>query len=516
MELQDRISKIVEKEAEPDFVPSGLQEEVIYHTGAGKYQIIIALHANDAGKTTAGVNICRNIIWKHDEKYFSYWDGNSIFRDKSWSLKKFRIASTPKNLVETAAIQTEINNWWPRGRYQWSKNGQKFPSQCICDNGWTGDCFSYNQSREDFESIKLSFMWFDEPGRPDLIGACTSRFANDGILWLITATPYKAGAFLDVIDDIASKAINVRVKKITGTADENSITRGRPNHLGTKKGLRTDEEIQNKKDTCPPDEYDARILGKADYKMGRIYYDFDRFFHVRDYDMTTSYFKKANCFTVIDPHDKAYPFVQMWAWMEDGVFIQYNEWPTYEFLGNNFYDELREKTVCNYNIEQISKFIKIYEGEQYGLSIVGRFMDPRFGKASEGLITNPEGWCSQFIRHGLTFTLPICQKIEIQRDKIRELLQRDKHNPLEQPKIVLMPHCQNSIRMVERHYWDDEGNFEADQYKEGPDCMRTLHAGIERMKFKQINVIEKHKKKFRQHENPIITAMKDMANISQG
>lgn len=514
--MREKIIEGIEKEAEPDYVPTGLQEDIIHWVGSGKYEIILALHANDVGKTTAGVNILRNIIWRHDPKYFSWWDGYSTFKDKIWTLKKFRIASTPKNLVQDAAIQTEIKRWWPKGRYEWSMKGQKFPSNCVCDNGWTGDCFSYNQSREDFESIKLSVMWWDEPGRPDLVGACTSRFASDGMLWFISATPKNAGAFLDVIEDISEKSINVKVKKITGTADENSITDGKPNHLGTKRGLRTNKEIQIKKDTCPPDDYDCRILGKANHKSGRIYYDFDRFFHVQDYDMNTEYFRKSNCFTVIDPHDKAYPFVQMWAWTEDDVFILYNEWPTIDMLGNNYYDEVRESLICNYNIEQISKFIKIYEGAQYGLNIVNRWMDPRFGKAKENTIISPEGWCSKFVKHGLVFNLPPCQLIEIQRDRIRDLLRHDIHNPIETPKIVFMPHCVNSIRMIERHYWDDDGNFEAEQYKEGPDCMRILHAGLGDTKFKPVNLKNPTKKKPQIVQNPIIAAMKEMAGIRMG
>lgn len=515
-QLRNQIVDGIEKQSESTFVPTGLQEEVVYWVGKGEHHIILALHANDAGKTTAGVNILRNIIWDHDHRYFSYWDGYSVFRDKSWHLKKFRIASIPKNLVESAAIQTEIKRWWPRNRYQWEKGGQKFPSQCTCDNGWTGDCFSYNQKREDFESIKLSFMWFDEPGRPDLIGACTSRFANDGMLWLITATPYRAGAFLDVIDDLSERSIKVKTKKLTGTADDNSITKGKPNHLGTKRGLRTDEEIQIKKDICPPDEYGARIEGKADYKMGRIYYDFDQNFHVKDYDLNTDYFKKANCFTVIDPHDKAYPFIQMWALLPDGLFVLYNEWPTFETLGKNYYDEMRVSTPCNYNVEQISRFIKIYEGSQYGLHTVARFMDPRFGKAKEGTIIQPEGWCSQFAKHELVFSFPVCQKIEIQRDRIRTLLRHDTQNPFEIPMMAMMPHNVNSIRMFSRHYWEDEGVLESEQYKEGPDCTRVLHAGLEGTKFIDFDIVNKNKKETKMQDNPIIKAMKEMAEIKMG
>lgn len=511
--MRDLICEGVEKNSAPDYIPTGLQEDIIFWTGKGKHDIILALHPNDIGKTTAGVNIYKNIIWQHDPIYFEYWDGYSRFRDKSYQLKKFRIASTPKNLVESAAIQTEIKTWWPKGRYKWTKGGQKFPSQCECDSGWTGDCFSYNQSREDFESIKLSIMWFDEPGRPDLVGACTSRFASDGMLWLITATPVNAGAFLDVIDDISDKGFSVKVKKLTGTADENSIADGKPNHLGTKRGLRTNEEIRKKKETCPRDEYDARILGKANYKSGRIYYDFDRFFHVRDYDLTTKYFQTANCFTVIDPHDKAYPFIQFWAWTSDNVFIQYNEWPTYQELSNNFYDEVRHSLVCNMNVEHFSHIIKIYEGGQYGLKVIDRWLDPRYGKSKEGTVTAPEGFVSQFKRYNLTFNIPPFQAIEVQRDRIRTLLKHDVHNSLETPNIVIMPHCVNSIRMLERHYWDEANDCETEQYKEGPDCMRILFAGLGNTRFKNIEAEKKKNKYTQESVNPIIQKMQEMAGI---
>lgn len=512
--LRDRIQEGIEKSLDPDYVPTGLQEEIIYWVGSGKYEIVVALHSNDTGKTTAGANICRNIIWPHDQNYFSFWDGTSIFRDKKFELKTFRIGSDPKHLMETAAIHTEIKNWWPKNRYEWTKGGQEFPSQCKCDNGWTGDALSYNQPREAFESKKVSFAWWDEPGRPDLIGAMTSRFATDGMLWFITATPIRAGAFLDVINDLCDKG--TKVKLLSGTADDNSIEHGMPNHLGTKRGLRTEEQIRIKKSSCPPDEYDARILGKTNYKSGRIYYDFDRNFHVQDYDLSSQYFKKANCFTTIDIHGKAYPFVQMWALTEDDIFIQYNEWPTFEELGNNYYDETRQSLICNYDIESLSRFVKIYEGTRWGLHVIGRWMDPRAGKNSDGQIGSPESLMVKFSKYGLKFDLPPFELIEVQRDRIRNLLKHDVHNPVERPRIVIMPHNVSSIRMLERHYWEEEKEKESERYKEGPDCMRIMFAGLRDRKFTPVideGIIKKNNVVIL---NPVISKMKEMAGISLG
>ena len=511
-QLRDTIFEQLEKQAAPDYIPTGLQEDVILHVGQGKYQIILALHPNDVGKTVTGVNILRNIIWQCDPNYFAWWDGYSVYRDKNFHLKKFRIASVPSNLMEGKAIQTEIKAWWPFQRYEWLKGGKPYPSTCTTDNGWTGDALSYNQSVTAFESIKLSFQWWDEPGKADLIGASSQRFAQDGMLWLITATPVNAGAFLDVIDDLCDRG--TKVKKLTGTADDNCIDDGKPNHLGTKRGIRTREQIEDKKRNCPLDEYDARILGKANYKTGRIYPTFDRIFHISDYDLNADYFKKANCFTTMDIHGKAYPFVQMWALTEDKTWICYNEWPTYEELGNNYYDEVRKHLICSYDIESLSRFIKIYEGSQWGLHILQRWMDPRAGKNSDGALGSTESYMAKFSRYGLDFDLPDLQWIENERDKIRSLLKHDIHDPLEKPQIVFMPHCVNSIRMIERHYWDDDKEKESEQYKEGPDCMRILFAGFRDRKFKTINSMKNNHKLIKTIENPIVTKMKEMAQIS--
>ena len=509
-QLRDQIAENIEKLSAPKYEPSGLQEDIILTLGRGNYQIVVALHPNDVGKTTAGVNILKNIIWPHDPTWFSWWEGRSIFRDRQFPVKRFRIASEHTYISETGAIQVEIENWWPKGQYIWEKGGKPYPSQCtILNSQWSGDALSYTQDRKQFESIKIDFLWTDEPATPELVGALTSRFTEaENMLWLVTATPIKCGPFLDILSDLKDKG--TRVKYLTDTAYENSKTSGKPNHLGTKKGLRSDESIAAKIATTPLDERDARCFGKANSKAGRIYYDFDRSVHVRDYDLSSDFAKKWNCFMTMDPHPKAFPFIQWWGITPDTQFVCYNEWPTLDFL-KGFYDEYRDSAICNYDAEMLARFMKIFDGTQYGLNICGRFLDPRparqtehmYGRTNESLLT-------QYAKVNIDFTIPPAQLIEVQRDVIRKHLKFDKQLPvsaINEPDIYIMPHCENTIRMLERHYWDEDKECEAEKYKEGPDCMRFFFAGIGDYKYKIPQTTQEIAQKKKFTVNPIIAEM---------
>ena len=64
----------------PSYIPTGLQEDIIYPVGCGRYQIIVAIDANRIGKTTAIINIAKQIIWPEENEYFRFWEGDKLDR----------------------------------------------------------------------------------------------------------------------------------------------------------------------------------------------------------------------------------------------------------------------------------------------------------------------------------------------------------------------------------------------------------------------------------------------------
>jgi hypothetical protein len=190
----------------------------------------------------------------------------------------------------------------------------------------------------------------------------------------------------------------------------------------------------------------------------------------------------------MDPHRSGYPFI-LWAVRTPlDQWIVYNEWPQYKTLGM-FYDEAR-KTVKNtkYQVGDIANVIRVLdEGDELGktgFKIWGRTMDPQYG-AADGVDFGREtkGVISQFSEQipAIKFILPKTEKIAVQRDVIRGLLRLP--NPtmpyifgVNGPGLYVMPHCQNFIRSMQRHYEDPNG--ESEEYKDPIDSFRYLLAAF--------------------------------------
>ena len=477
-ELLDGIERQCEAYAASDYEPTGLQEDnIIVPFGCGDYRIIYNSSPNKIGKTGTGANIISNIAFPNDKKWFDY----PLFN--KWPYPKDgRIIGTVKNTADDGPIRKELCRWLPMNRVECGKSYKSYYSQYSTDTGVSWDVMTYKQEPGEFEGPLLGWTWTDEPPPSKLIGAIVSRFSKGGI-WLITATPWgnNVGAFLDVLDDLREKGAKVYYSPEVDITD-NSITDGKPNHLGTKRGLMTNHEIKTYSLSIPPEERAARLKGKSSRRQGKIYM-FDHNVHVRKFDLTSDYAKSWFCTCTIDPHPKYYPAIQWWAHTPDGKQICYNEWPTREHMGGN-YDELRTSRPCPYDVSKLSEIIKVLDGSQFGLKVMRRFMDPRMGAASEGQYGRKNDSLMQlFAEQGLTFELPVAERIAVQRERIRILMDYDRANPINQfnePVMFWMPHCTNSIRAVDRHHWEDEDGKEkeGERYKDFIDTKRYELAGL--------------------------------------
>jgi len=477
----DKVSSM----AKPYFEPTGAMEPVISLIGNTKaITTIVNLQCNNkSGKSAIGAATCGNIIWEHDPIYFNFdmyraWP----FLVEGKPIKRIRIVGTSKNVSDAGPIREEILKWWPAGRYKCYKDSQRYYSKYETDNGWLIDVMTFDQAPKDFEGSLIAFHWIDEPAKPDLMGAFMSRHMKGGIL-LFTQTPEGAGPMLDIMSDLKDKGFPVL--KVTSNIYENSITSGKLNSTGTKRGLMTDPEIDSYVKSIPADQQESRIWGRGSEKEGKIYKKFNPDVHVRDFDIFDDRFLKANCYCALDIHDKYYPFLTWWAIFPPNnigkcYHVCYNEWPTFETF-NDYYDNVRSSLEFNKTIKELSAIIKIQDRTALGYNIVRRGIDPGAAKKSEVQL--------QFAAEKLIFDVPKREKIETQRNQILTLMDYDATltiNIYTEPSWYITPNCKNMIRATSRHYWEDKDGrnrshnrsveVEAERYKDPIDTARIFES----------------------------------------
>jgi hypothetical protein len=449
----------------PDYVPTGLQEEIIYHVGCGKYQIVVAIDANRVGKTSTIVNIAKQIIWpEFNDEYFSFWEGENVFKRWPFTSKQFRITGTPTNLADNGALQQAISDWWPAGKYTREKGNKHFYSIYHCGE-WEGDVLTYEQAPSEFEGKTLSLVLSDEPPKPALIGAINSRMAEGG-LWVIGMTPINCGVFLDILDDLKDKG--KRVKVVTGSIRENDSKTGKPNHNNTKRGLWTKEQIDDFIAGIPLDERPARCEGKASHKSGKVFPMFDQQIHGVDFDDSPEVLRQCNCFMAIDPHRKYYPAIGWYAITPGACVVEYDEYPEFDDL-KCFYEEVRHIKTFDKTLEELADIILAKDRFVDGIEILGRAIDPHFHAE------NPESVKALVAKGVGKWVVPDCEKIETQRTNLQRLLNYNPALPLvgiNAPDWYVSRKCKNSIRAKARHYWEEDipgkagKNKEAEQYKD--------------------------------------------------
>jgi len=376
----------------------------------------------------------------------------------------------------------EAKKWWPKGRYTTKNKGANYIKEIRTDTGWIGDILTQEQDSKQFEGPLVSLMWIDEPPKHWQLSAMNARMSEGGVL-IISMTPLKAGAVVDVIEDI--EAEGTKVTWINGELKNNSITSGTPNSRGTKRGLLTDIALSNYEKSIPRNEKEERSKGKTSHKAGRLYSPpFGLDTHVISGKILDHPdIKNWNTYMVLDPHRKAYPFMTWFAITPDEKVIVYNEWPNYAELGD-FYDKIRPTVQLpnEYDTSRLSQIIKISDGSSWGLPKPRRFIDPRFAKAEDNEWTkSTEGLVLEYARpeNGIDFELPPFELIQTQRDKLINLLHYDRtapKGPGNTPDFLVLDHCVNIKRSLERHYWED--SKENETYKDPIDTIRYFLAGI--------------------------------------
>ena len=464
--FKQALSEIKQQGCSPDFVPTGLQEDIIHAVGCGKYQIVVAIDANRVGKTTTIINIAKQIIWPEENEYFDFWEGNNVFKKWPYQTKRFRIGGTPTNLADNGAIQQALEMWWPRGKYEKAKGGKHHYSVFKAGE-WEGDALTYEQSASEWEGQTLSLVICDEPPKSTLIGAINSRMAEGGI-WVIGMTPINCGVFLDTIDDLEEKG--KRVVVVTGSVYDNDVETGKANHNNTKRGLWTKDQITDFVAGIPLDERDARIEGKASHKSGKIYPMFDQTVHCINFNYAN--LAKCNCYMVIDPHRKYYPAILWFAVTPSNCVVIYNEYPKFDDL-KAYYAEVRNVKAFSKTNEELADIIKANDLTHCGAVILSRALDPHYHNDDPEFIVK-----LQELGVG-NWIVPDCEKIEVQRRVIADALNFNPKIPIvgsNTPMLFIDSRCKNASRAASRHYWEEGKDKESEEYKDFCDVKRYFYS----------------------------------------
>ncbi len=429
IQIGDEMERRINTQRIKYFIPTGKQEEVIREMGSNKHFIVIFSAANGPGKTCLLANILGNLIWGKQNKWFNY----SIFEDFPYP-KRIRIATTPKNLEEIGAIQTEIAKWWPKGQYKSRKKGKNYTSEYTA-NGWIMDLMSYAQEVEEYESATLGIMGFDEPPPKKILNATIARMRQGGII-LIFMTPLDIGG--EILGELEEKEVIEyegkeigKVKVIYGGVETACIEHG-------VRGYLKHENIIQMQSFYDEDEKEARIHGKPIHLIGKIYKDFeiDEPYVVDDFVIPDNWLR----IQITDPHD-AIPFAMTWVALDETNQLWiYDEFP---------YDDLEKIKNTNLTYIDYNRIIREKEARQ---KVVLRIIDPYFGNkkyANSGKTVKQE-----LESFGLSYSDGSTEGIEAGHMKVKEALKYDKTYPvssINHPRLHILKRCRNHWRSM--HYY---------------------------------------------------------------
>lgn len=314
------------------YIPNGKIEKFIHTVNDNFISVISA--ANGVGKTAAGCNVVANICYGVQNKYFDL----PLFKSFPYP-KQGRIVSNTKTIEETiCGGQKELEKWLPKNRYSANKGGKSYNSHFHTDTGFDFDVMTYEQSVEEFESKTLGWCWFDEPPPREIFKATVARMRKGGVIF-ITETPLANASWM--YDEIITKPEKGQRDFIQADIEDNCKEHG-------IRGILDHKYIEKMISEYDVDEREARIHGRFQHLVGRVFKKFDRKVHV-----IKPFTIKKQDFVVweaLDPHPRN-PDAVLW--------IGVNKQKTY-FVVNELYGKFRTTELAervkrkaeNYRIEE--------------------------------------------------------------------------------------------------------------------------------------------------------------------
>lgn len=299
MELQKK--KIQLANPARQYLPNGKIAEFIQLVGKNDHFICLISAANGVGKTACGCNIIANICYGSQSSWFQF----PLFEHFPYP-KQGRIISDPKTIEQTlAGGQNELEAWLPKGRYTPSKAGRNFNALWKTDTGHSFDVMSLEQDPKEFESKTLGWAWFDEPPTEAIFKATIARMRKGGIIF-ITMTPLMGSAW--IYDQIITKPEAGQRAFITADIEDNCKQHG-------VRGILEHSHIEKMVAEYSEEEKEARIHGRFQHLVGRVFKKFERRIHVvKPFEVNERHF---TVYQAYDPHAQL-PDALMWLAVDRG------------------------------------------------------------------------------------------------------------------------------------------------------------------------------------------------------
>ena len=376
--------------------------------------------------------------------------------------KKIWIVSNPGELGMTGAIQSSIDELWPKAGYEASKNGRQFDSVFRTNTGWEVELKSTEQSITEFRGANVGIVALNEPIPEDIYRECLARLRRGGIM------PGAMTSLDDepwIVDGILDKHDGKDYRIIYGGVEDNCRDH-------TPGGTLAHDQIERILSKYPEDEQQARRTGKPLSLSGRVFKNFDRSIHVlkdevRPPDGTAVY-------QVIDPA-AGKPFAAIYAYVDSGGnLVVFDEWPNFSFFG-------AKDPGLN-----VKGYADLFAAKEVGFKVQTRIMDRHYGNSrhTPGSLTLRE----EFANVGVDFINSyevgdIDAEVKTGIIKVADFLAYNKSMPIDsvnRPKLTIAPNCVNTIESISKWTWDTKSllgsrtRAKDNHYKDFCDCVRYL------------------------------------------
>lgn len=440
------------------FVPNPAQARFIAEISKPGAFIIINAGGNGSGKTYGLIAVLGAFVWPllAPECFAA-----PIFQDFKHP-KKIWIVSNPGELGATGAIQSSIDELWPKGRFTVAKNGRQYNSVFRSDTGWEIELKSTEQNITEFRGANVGIVALNEPVPEDVYRECLARLRRGGLM------PGAMTSLDDepwIVDGILDKHDGKDYRIVYGGVEDNC----KDHTSGGTLDHATIEKILSK---YPEDEQQARRTGKPLSLSGRVFKQFDHGVHVLKDEVRPP--EGSSIFQVVDPA-AGKPFACVYAYADtSGNLTIFDEWPNYSFFG-------AKDPGLN-----VQGYADLFKSKEIGFSVGRRIMDRRYGNTT--LRAGSSTLREEFGGLGFEFENSyevgdVDVEVKTGIIKVADFLSYNKALPIDlvnHPRLTISPNCANTIESLSKWTWDTKSllgsrtRAKDNHFKDFCDCVRYL------------------------------------------